>query len=150
MRIYTAVCEREGDWWVVRVPELGGRMTQARRLDQVDAAVRSLVSLIAEVPADSFEVDLRPHMPGGVAEEVQHARQLREQAEDVQAAASGAMRRAAADLAGLGLTVRDVGATLGVSAQRASQLLASQPHENQTEGRGSSKKGARARRRVRV
>jgi hypothetical protein len=146
MSAYTAVCEREGDWWVVRVPELGGRMTQARRLDQVDAAVRSLVSLIAEIPADSFEVDLRPQMPANVAEEVWQARELREQAETVQADASGAMRRAAADLAGLGLTVRDVGATLGVSAQRASQLLASQGRGSRSKSRrGSSKKGARVR-----
>jgi len=32
----TALCERGGGWWAVRVPEIDGLYTQARRLDQVE------------------------------------------------------------------------------------------------------------------
>ena len=44
---YTAICEREGDWWVITVPELeSGRVTQARTLAEVPATVRDLVALM--------------------------------------------------------------------------------------------------------
>ena len=60
---YTVVCKRVGRWWEITVPELDGRVTQARRLDQVDEMVRSLVSLILDVPGDSFEVAVQPVLP---------------------------------------------------------------------------------------
>jgi hypothetical protein len=44
---YTAVCHRAGRWWEITVPELpSGRVTQARRLADVDSTVRDLVSLM--------------------------------------------------------------------------------------------------------
>lgn len=47
---YTAVCEREGVWWVVTVPELAsGGVTQARTLDEVPATVADLVALMTDV-----------------------------------------------------------------------------------------------------
>jgi predicted RNase H-like HicB family nuclease len=46
---YTAVCEREGDWWVVTVPELeSGGVTQAHTLDEVSASVADLVALMTD------------------------------------------------------------------------------------------------------
>lgn len=53
MTTCTAICERAGKWWEITVPELpSGAVTQARRLDQVPQAVRSLVHLMtgAEPP----------------------------------------------------------------------------------------------------
>jgi hypothetical protein len=44
---YTAVVRRAGRWWEITVPELpSGRVTQARRLADVDDTVRDLVSLM--------------------------------------------------------------------------------------------------------
>lgn len=49
----TAVCEREGGWWVITVPELeSGRVT-----------VRDLVALMTDVVPASIEVTTLP--PGG-------------------------------------------------------------------------------------
>ena len=49
---YTAVCEREGDWWVVTVPELeSGGVTQARTLDEVPATVAETELPLTEPPA---------------------------------------------------------------------------------------------------
>jgi hypothetical protein len=54
---YTAVCERAGDWWEITVPELpSGRVTQARKLSDVDAAVKDLVSLMTGTDPASIEV----------------------------------------------------------------------------------------------
>lgn len=59
---YTAVCEREGDWWVVIVPELAsGRVTQARTLDEVPATVADLVALMTDADPSSVEVNMKVH-----------------------------------------------------------------------------------------
>ena len=59
---YTALCEREGRWWVVTVPELpSGRVTQARTLDQVPAVVADLVATMTGVDRAAVEVNMRVH-----------------------------------------------------------------------------------------
>jgi hypothetical protein len=122
MTAYTALCTREDDMWVIHVPELD-RTTQARRLDQVEATVRSLVTLILDVPADSFTIDVRPQLPRGVTNELRVAEEARARAEEAARQSSIATRRAAQDLADMGLTVRDIGAALKISPQRVSQLI---------------------------
>jgi hypothetical protein len=60
---YTAVCERVGDWWEITVPELeSGRVTQARKLSDVDATVRDLVALMTG--ADPASIEIREEMAG--------------------------------------------------------------------------------------
>jgi hypothetical protein len=59
---YTALCEREGDWWVVTVPELeSGRVTQARRLDEIPATVADLVALMTGADPANVEVNVQAH-----------------------------------------------------------------------------------------
>jgi hypothetical protein len=136
VKTYTAVCERVGGWWEITVPELDGRTTQTKRLDQVDQAVRSLVSLMVDVPAASFDVVVQPNLPDSTSEEVRRARELRSEADRMADAASRATREAARGLAGLGLTVRDIGATLRITPQRVSQLLAGPPGGGARKGAG--------------
>jgi predicted RNase H-like HicB family nuclease len=63
---YTAVCEREGDWWVVTVPELAsGGVTQARTLDEVPATVADLVALMTDADPPSVEVNIKVHAGPG-------------------------------------------------------------------------------------
>jgi hypothetical protein len=60
--LYTALCEREGRWWVVTVPELeSGGVTQARTLDEIPAVVADLVTTMTGVDRASVEVDMRVH-----------------------------------------------------------------------------------------
>ena len=59
---YTALCEREGRWWVVTVPELAsGGVTQARTLDEVPAVVADLVATMTGADRASVEVNVRAH-----------------------------------------------------------------------------------------
>ena len=59
---YTALCEREGRWWVVTVPELpSGRVTQARTLDEVPAVVVDLVATMTGADRAAVEVNMRVH-----------------------------------------------------------------------------------------
>ncbi len=138
MKTYTAVCERVGRWWEITVPELDGRLTQARRLDQVEEMVRSLVSLIVDIPADSFEVAIQPNLPSSASDEVRQAIELRSEADRTAEAASKATRKAARQLAGMGLTVRDIGATLQLTPQRVSQLLGGSSGGIRTRGAAAS------------
>jgi hypothetical protein len=64
---YTAICEREGDWWVITVPELAaGSVTQARTLDDVPATVADLVAAMTGADPASVEVNVRAHAGPGL------------------------------------------------------------------------------------
>ena len=57
---YTALCHREGSWWVITVPELeSGRVTQAGSLDEVPATVADLVATMTGADPASIEVDVK-------------------------------------------------------------------------------------------
>jgi predicted RNase H-like HicB family nuclease len=63
---YTAICEREDDWWVVTVPELeSGRVTQARTLDEVPATVADLVATMTGADPKTIEVNVQAHSRPG-------------------------------------------------------------------------------------
>lgn len=65
---YTALCEREGDWWVVTVPELeSGRVTQARSLDEIPATVADLVALMTGADPANVEVNVQAHSGPGLS-----------------------------------------------------------------------------------
>jgi len=120
---YKVTAQRDGRWWFVRVREVPGAITQARRLDQVEAMAREVVSLLREVEPDSFDLDVHAVLPDEVRTELDRARELQRDAARTQAEAASLVRAAARKLRAQGLTVADVGAVLGVSFQRASQLL---------------------------
>lgn len=121
MSDYTAICERVGKWWEITIPEIN-EITQAKRLSQVEETVRSLVHLMAGVYPDVVHVEVR--MPDDLHEEVARARQLREKAEAEARESAALSRDAARRLAAEGLPVRDIGEILGISYQRAHQLIA--------------------------
>jgi DNA-directed RNA polymerase specialized sigma subunit len=126
MRV-TATATRTGDWWAIEVLDVqGGLHTQARRLDQVASAVADAVALVADVSADTIEVNVIPNLPPRDAELIAAARQAAQAAARAAELASQLSRQAVAQLRSEGMTVRDVGGLLGVSPQRVSQLVASE------------------------
>ena len=119
----TAVAERSGNWWAVRVPEFPGVFTQARRLDQVRATTADAVAAFLDIPAEDVEVEVEPALTADVAERLEEARNDRLQAERLASLAADKLREVARALAKRGLPERDIGSILGVSHQRAHQLL---------------------------
>jgi predicted RNase H-like HicB family nuclease len=120
----TAKAERTGNWWAIEVPEVPGLFTQVKRLDQVEAMVRDAAAALTGELEESFDVDVQPQIPESVAELIDHAKQLTEEAGKVQRNASLETKKAAALMKEDGMTVRDIGVVMGVSYQRISQILA--------------------------
>ncbi|MBO3740332.1 hypothetical protein [Actinoplanes flavus] len=58
MKVYEARVRRSGDWWFVEVPGVDMGYTQARKLADVEPMVRDMLSLLLDVPADSFAVSV--------------------------------------------------------------------------------------------
>lgn len=119
---YTAVAERGEKYWVVTVPELD-RVTQARRLADVEPMARDLISLMEDVPADSFKVKRVVRVPLRAEEHIKKARQLRAEELSIRANAARESRLAAQALAAQHMSLKEIGEVLDVSYQRAGQLV---------------------------
>jgi len=122
VKTYHADVDRDGKFWRVRVPEVG-RTTQARTLREVEPMARDLIAIMDEIPEDSFKLDVRLTLPREIQAEIEQSAALRAEAARQQARAAQLSRRAARHLRDQGLPLRDVGQALGVSFQRAKQLI---------------------------
>lgn len=122
MRTYLVEAERDGQFWHIRVPEVK-RSTQARTLREVEPMARDLIAIMDEVAPDSFQLHVHVKLPEDVARELEESAALRERAASEQAEASRLLRSAACRLHNRGMPLRDVGIALGVSYQRAHQLV---------------------------
>lgn len=119
---YTIVVERDQGWWAIRVAELPGVFSQTRRLDGVEVMARNAISLLLEVPPDSFDVVVTEQLMPEVERVVTDALQARGEALERQEIASMKSREAVRTLARLGLPQRDIGRLLEMSHQRVGQL----------------------------
>lgn len=120
---YKVDCEwDETGWWVVTVPELAGAVTQSRRLDQVPGDVAEVIRLLTGEGPDAYDLHVDARVPGPVGDEAARAAELRATSERLSREAREAAARAVSALRSAGLTMRDVGALVGVSYQRVQQL----------------------------
>lgn len=133
MTAYRVECRRVGDWWAIRVPDIKGLHSQARRLDQVPAMARDAIALMRDVDPAAIEVEVHPEAP----EEVEAARAARREADHAERLAREATARAVHALLHRGLTVRDAGALLDISPQRVSQI-ARRHADRRRDGRSSA------------
>lgn len=124
MTTYTARTTRAGNWWAIEIPELDGVFTQARRLDQVDAMARDAIAGTLNISPDSFALIINPVLPAAVQALLDEVRSSRESAELAAEIASRKAQEAARLLHNeQHMPLRDVGRVLGVSFQRAHQLV---------------------------
>ncbi len=126
MREYSVDVEREGRWWMISVPEIGG-LTQARRIGEIEEMARSLIAVSTGTPVAEVSVRVaRIAIPGNsdIASAAEHVRQLRSDAAGAEARAVRESGDFAAMLTAAGIPVRDTAALIGVSPQRVSQLAA--------------------------
>jgi hypothetical protein len=124
MTTYQATVERDGHWWMISVPAIDG-LTQARSLAEAEKMARSLIAVSLDIDSTSFDVHLVLQGVGDVADvaaEVNALAALRDRATNAEREATTKATTLAKRLAAQGITVRDIGAILGVSFQRAHQL----------------------------
>jgi hypothetical protein len=121
-RVWDATAFLDDKFWVIEVPAIR-RTTQARSVKEIDVMVRDLISIMTETGPDSFDVNMQLLLPDDVAATLKRAGELRDIADNARKEAAIESRRAAKALRASGLTVRDIGAALGISFQRAHQLV---------------------------
>lgn len=121
---YTGQCQRSQGWWAIRVPEVPGAFSQARRLGHVERMVRDVVALALEVPPDSFDVRVEVILPEPSQHALDRALELRREAQQAAAAAARATLEAVRSMVDRDdLTIREAGQLLGLSHQRVAQLM---------------------------
>lgn len=114
---FTALCERAGRWWTIRVPQVEGLTTQVRSLDQAEIVTRQLIARTLAVPAEAIRIDVLPDAPAPVA----HAIQVRHAARQAVEAAMRATTDALDALAREGVIFRDAATMLGLSPAEIQQ-----------------------------
>lgn len=122
-KTYRASVERDGRFWLIRVEGVGA--TQPRHLREVDAMARDLVAVMTGADPEAVTLEISTALPAEVQAHLDRAEALRQESARTQTEAAGEVRAAARELAGAGLPLRDVGQLLGVSYQRAHQLVSS-------------------------
>ena len=124
MTAYRVEVTREGKWWMVSVPELDG-LTQARRLEDASAMAREYIAVTLDIPTSDVELNVAVIDVDGVnvADEIARLEAEKLEAEAARERVAEDTRRLAQTLAGKKVPVRDIGAILGVSHQRAHQLV---------------------------
>jgi hypothetical protein len=114
---FTALCERAGRWWTIRIPQIEGMSAQVRSLDQAEIVTRQLIARTLNLPADSIRVEVIPDAPAPVA----RALALRHTARQALEASARATREALDALAQEGMPFRDAATLLGLSPAEIEQ-----------------------------
>ncbi|MDJ0363117.1 HicB family toxin-antitoxin system [Rhodococcus sp. H29-C3] len=123
-KIYSVSVTRDGKWWMISVPELDA-LTQARRIDDVPTMARELIALETGVALDEVEIEERIELASGedLSTRVRAIKDRRVQLLEDEAHVKSETQRFAKELADAHIPVRDIGSLLGVTFQRASQLV---------------------------
>lgn len=135
MRRYRVNVTREDKWWMIEVPELMGHIgpdgatnlstiTQARRLSEVAGQARDFICTVTDVAPSEVKLNITVSVDGiDVTARAEKVAADREAADRHAAAAAVEAKQLARELAEHGVPMRDVGEVLGVSFQRAQQLI---------------------------
>ncbi|HYI67084.1 MAG TPA: hypothetical protein VEW95_09190 [Candidatus Limnocylindrales bacterium] len=120
--LYHFSAERDGSAWLVKADDLPRVFTQVRRLDQAEDMARDVTALMLDVDPASFDVHVVARLEEPVRELVERARRRRVELELLQGQAAAVNAAAVHRLVDDGYSLRDIGAMMGISFQRAGQL----------------------------
>jgi hypothetical protein len=126
---YHATYQFDGRAWICQFvdPDIA---TFGRTLAAARAHARSLLAVYLEVgdlEAADVEIDDQVRLPDGVDVKIEELLRQRAESEKLRHEVVEATRRAAATLRAAGLSTRDVGDLIGVSAARVGQFEADRP-----------------------
>jgi hypothetical protein len=108
---FTALCERAGRWWTIRVPQVDGLTAQVRSLDQAEMIARQTIARALGLPPETIKVEVLPDAPVQVA----HALQARRAAHAAVETAAAATHAALDALAHDGYAFHDAAIMLSLS-----------------------------------
>lgn len=120
MSNYDVLVQPDGRYWYVQVPAIE-RSTQAKGLDDTEPMAKDLITVMND--DDNPELKVTFVLPKQAKQHVTEMFRQREIAKKANAQAAAESRLAARALRNEGLTYRQIGALLGVSYQRAFQLV---------------------------
>lgn len=112
----------EDGWWMVRVPEFGLR-TQAARWSEVERMGRGVIAAMLDVKVADVGVEVEVVGDDKATALLDRARSDAAEAERLSAQALESRRRAARHLQDHGWKLAPIGRLLGVSYQRADQII---------------------------
>ncbi len=121
MATYDATVTKDGRFWLVHVPAID-RYTQVRHLRELDTMTAELIELMTGERPDAVRYDIQ--LPDEVRAHLEAAKQYRAKAASANSQAAVEVRAAAQALHKAGVPLRDIGRILGVTYQRAHQLVA--------------------------
>ena len=127
MNEFTASITRDRKWWMVAVSGIDG-LTQARRLSEVELMAREYISSTLDLPLEEVRVTVELDSVGtvhNITETVEAIKRERAEAQAHEKEATMTASRLARQLVEQDVPLRDIGTVLGVSYQRAHQLIAS-------------------------
>lgn len=108
---YSALCERAGRWWTIRVPQVDGLTARVRSLDQAEIVTRQSIARFLGIPAESIRVEVIQDAPAPVAQALQARHAARQAAQ----AAGQATLAALEALAHEGYPFHDAATLLGLT-----------------------------------
>ena len=123
---YTATAVREGRWWDIQVPEVGGH-TQTRRLSDIETMARELIAVTLDVPLSAVAVVVTITKVGSVenvSERAAAIKEARREAAELDQWQLAQAAKLAHELTAAAVPLRDIGTILDVSFQRVHQLTA--------------------------
>lgn len=120
---YVVRAERGKSRWILQPVDVPSALSEVARLDQAEEASREAIAFVTGEPEDQIEVEVTIALPHEIGARLDEAERLRTQAQEANSASARVIREAARDLSDAGWSVRDIGYRLGVSHQRAHQLV---------------------------
>jgi 1,6-anhydro-N-acetylmuramate kinase len=117
---YEVIVTPDEDMWEVSVPAVN-RVTMARNLREVDMMASDLIEIMTE--EKNPQLDVRIELPDSVQSKLDAMNNYRHQAHELEEQATREQAEAIRSLHESGMPYRDIGTALGISYQRAHQLV---------------------------
>lgn len=112
---YRVEVVRSGNWWAITVPDLPGTLSQAKRIDQVEANAREAIALMIDGDEENFDLDIRIHTDPAVAELIAELQASTEATTRARADEARTRLGVIRELQKRQLPTRDIGALIGLS-----------------------------------
>jgi hypothetical protein len=119
---FTALAERAGRWWTVRVPQIDGLAVQVRSLDQAEIMARQRIAEALHMPPESIRVEVRTD--SSILPSVATALQARQAAVHAAETAARATHAAIEELLAEGTSFEEATVLLGLSPEEIARFAA--------------------------